>query len=471
MNVKRKAELQRKLALAPVPKPPAGLAERIKNDIPEYLRPDADRRRHSRTVAFNMRIAASVLIVISAVIGAIYLLTPEEQLIQMASKAQPPIAGKMEDKVAAATDQVEVEITQSMPVEQPAVQVAEAADTETFGYSTAVRRDQAPDVGLGRSVDEVQIAAAEPAPAPVPPPAPAPVAPPPSTTTMAADAAVAQSVVATEAAPQRAETRPAARITAAPSLIPEAYAAERKKEQRDDVFGISVDPDVFLRLKETLERSQRPQANAVNIEALINYFAGAPAKAPRRGIRLEAEGSPSPVGGGRQHGFLRFTIDTPETGSALPLGANATLTIEMNGKVVERADAVGDSPTLSPEAALLPKVSVTGLYELTLKPNLRASDRVATVRLTYNRPTDGKKQTIEKAVYARDFARTWTRASRRHRLASLGAVWGQSLKVAAPAPPEVARRAEELATQEPGDERAQELATAATASSKLTNGF
>ena len=469
MNTKRRAELQRKLSLAPVPKPPAGLAERIKNDIPEYLRPDTGRRRFSRMVSFNMRIAASVLIVISAVIGAIYLLTPEEQLMQMASKAQPPMTAKLEDTAAAATDQVEVEITQSTPVETAPVQIAEAtsADTGTFGYARVTREEAAATGGAAPAVIAERRAQDE--LAPVPPPAAAPV-PPPATTTLASEP-VEQKIAVTAEAPQIAESRPAARI-AAPSLVSEAFAAESDLGKRgDNVFGISVNPDVFHGIKETLERNQRPSATAVDIEAIINYFAGAPARPVSRGVRLEVEGSPSPVGGGGNRGFLRFTLDTAEADSRLPLGADATLTIDLNGKVVQRADAVGDSTALASEAALLHNTSVTGLYELTLRPNVRGSDRVATVRLNYTRTTDGKKLTLEKTVYARDFARTWTRASRRHRLASLGAVWGQSLKVAAPAPDEVVKRAEELATQEPDDERAQELATAATASSKLKNGF
>src|SRR5882672_426690 len=77
MNANRKADLQRKLTLAPVPKPPAGLAERIKTEIPKHLRFDAERERErlSASVAFNIRVAASILILISCAYLALQVLT------------------------------------------------------------------------------------------------------------------------------------------------------------------------------------------------------------------------------------------------------------------------------------------------------------------------------------------------------------------------------------------------------------
>jgi von Willebrand factor len=482
MNSKRKADLQRKLTLAPVARPPAGLADRIKNDIPEYLRPDADRRRLTRSVNFNLRVAASLLVLISAVAGTIYLLEPEEQLMQMAAKQEPRAESK--SAVGRVQDEVQVEITQAAPTSAPVVQVADVATTDSFA-AAAPRREAVAHArqegveegvsggivggvvggtvggmigGVASPVEERaypdQIASAEVAPAP---PAAA-VAPAP----------VPEPIPVTAEAPRVSAFDAMRKTAAAQTLVREAHAADLELGPRSNVFGISVDPAVFQQIRETLEKNERPGANLVNLEAIVNYFAGGAAKPPRQGVKLEVEGSPSPVGGAGQRGFLRFTIDTASRASDLPVAANAKLEVEFNGKLVEQATPVGDASVAGPESALLHNLSVTGLYELRLKPALRPSDRVATVRLTYTNVVDGKRKTIERNVYARDFTRLWTRASRRHRLASLGAVWGQSLKVASPAP-EVARRAEELATQEPGDERARELATAATASSKLVN--
>lgn len=468
MNSKRKADLQRKLSLATVPKPPAGLADRIKNDIPEYLRPEVDRARFGRSIAFNMRVAAAVLVMISAVAATVYLLEPQEQLSKMASSPAPS-AVRMADK--SATDEVQVEIRQEADASAPVVQVASAdvRNTAAPAAQQALRRDEPKRelesgveggivggvvggtaggvVGGTALYDAVEEVAPMPAAAPVAPPA---------------------TIVVTAEAP-KIETRAAARMSVG-SFAKEAQAADLDLGPRATVFGISVDPGVFHHIKETLEENKRPSASDVNVEAIINYFAGGPVRKVRKGVRLEVEGSPSPVGGIGQRGFLRFSVDTASAESPLPIASNAKLEIDLNGKVVDHASPVGDSAVIGPESALLQNLSVTGLYEIALRPNLRASDRVATIRLTYVDISDGKKKTLEKAVYAREFSKLWTRASRRHRLASLGAVWGQSLRSTSPAP-EVARRAEELATQDPRDSRAQELATAATASTKLNSGF
>jgi len=59
MTRNRKADLQRKLAMAPVAKPPAGLADRIKNDIPQRLGFEPERTQLRKSAMFNLRIAAS----------------------------------------------------------------------------------------------------------------------------------------------------------------------------------------------------------------------------------------------------------------------------------------------------------------------------------------------------------------------------------------------------------------------------
>jgi hypothetical protein len=81
MNANRKADLQRKLTLVPTPKPPSGLAERIKSDIPKQLRFDAEkeRQRLSRAVAFNLRVAAAVLVLISSSYLALQFMSRLEQ--------------------------------------------------------------------------------------------------------------------------------------------------------------------------------------------------------------------------------------------------------------------------------------------------------------------------------------------------------------------------------------------------------
>jgi hypothetical protein len=100
---------------------------------------------------------------------------------------------------------------------------------------------------------------------------------------------------------------------------------------------------------------------------------------------------------------------------------------------------------------------VTGLYEVELKPNIGRNTTIATIRLRYTSIDDGREKTRFVVVRGSDFARKWTLASRRHRLAALGAVWGESLKGSGDGS-HLAMKAEELATQSPNDARAKELA-------------
>ncbi|HKS25303.1 MAG TPA: hypothetical protein VJZ76_21080, partial [Thermoanaerobaculia bacterium] len=81
MSPNRKADLQRKLSMAPIPKPPAGLAERIKSDIPQNLLVDVrkERERLSRSITFNLRVAASILLLVGSAYLALHILSREER--------------------------------------------------------------------------------------------------------------------------------------------------------------------------------------------------------------------------------------------------------------------------------------------------------------------------------------------------------------------------------------------------------
>ena len=75
MTTKRKAELQRRLSMASVPKPPAGLADRLKSDIPDLLGTTRERERLSSSVAFNLRVAASIILLVSSAYLCVQLLS------------------------------------------------------------------------------------------------------------------------------------------------------------------------------------------------------------------------------------------------------------------------------------------------------------------------------------------------------------------------------------------------------------
>jgi hypothetical protein len=505
MTTKRKAELQRKLSLRSVPRPPDDLLERIKADIPNYLTVEAERQRFSRSIGFHLKIAASVLILVTSLLGVLFLFAPGE--VERAKSASPMAMqrGASADAAPQTVDTVQVEIAQETATTAgsaapamnaaPVMQLADA-DVAASGRLSAApaspRRELAfSDVGpdmmvnamttepaatgsveggvaggtaggviggvVGGTVRAPQSVVAEAAPPPAAAPEPplaAPVPPPPS-------------AGVEETARQRAAATTT--VTAsAPSIVSYAYASSFDLHPKS-VFGLSIDPEVFRRIKNTIERGGRVPPSSVNVEALVNYFAGAPERRVRSGVRMEVEGSPAPVEAEGNRGVVRVSIDTAavavmEGGSVPPIAKDAKLEIEFNPDAVSDFKAIGDNFTSTPESVLLHNLSVTGLYAVDLHAPLKARDVVATIRLHYRNVSDNKKQSIVRVLHGSDFAKQWTNSSRRHRLASLGALWGESLR-STQGGTAVARRAEELASDEPDSERARELAAVANASS------
>jgi hypothetical protein len=511
MNSKGRADLQRKLTLNAVPRPPAGLAERIKADIPKYLVAEAEPPRSSRNLGFSLRIAASFLIVITTLAVSVYLIAPGSQRksVETAAVRQPgpfaPAPRALQDRAAptvTGADEVHVEIAEQAPAaELPGVAATgnttrdkEEREAEMLlAQDLAAARDDKKNEGRvyapesdrasSEEVPSVAVAQAEPnaaggaprptegfaksAPAPQPAPAVADAmtqSRAPSRNRMEAPAP-ATAPVAPPPPPVAAE----AQINGpSVSLVPEARAAKMSFARKDVVFGISTSSAVFENIRATLARGDRPEPSAVNVDALVNYFAGTPPKRPKRGVRVEVEASPAPIESHGDHAVLRFTVDTADPndttgGSVPPVAANARVEVDINDTAVVRARKVGAPETPTTENALLYGTSVTALYDLELQPHLRSSDRIATVRLRYTDVTDGKEKTITREIFGRDLATTWERASRRHRLASLGALWAESLKAKQSGDPVIAEQAHTLSSQDPSDARAKDLANAVKA--------
>ena len=457
MNSKRRAELQRRLSMGAVPRPPAGLAERIKADIPKYLDAGPVPQRFAWGTA--MRVAATLVTLLTTALVTIELLQSREKSeVQQSARfekitpavlrygsQQPPAQTA---SMPPAETEVSLDIAQDFvapaPVAPPQEMRAEAANVTT-GQVTAT------EAAPMRLADGELGATAPAAPPPPPMVAPSAPAPAPARASVAERSSEADEQITVQAA--------------APSLVPQAYARSLQLEQRD-VFGISLDPDAFPTIRAAIESGTRPAPDRVDIEALVNYFAGA--QSSRRDVGLEVEVSPAPIAAEGDVALLRFTVDTarlvvPARASVPPVARDAHLHIDIDTNAVASFRRIGDSGTEESEEALLYNTSVTGLYELKLKPNLRSSQRIATVRLQYVSVTNGRKQTLTRVIRGGDLAETWDRASRRHRLAALGAVWSETLR-GPKGGVEIAQRAEELATQNPQDARARELAAAASLS-------
>src|SRR5258708_22633307 len=75
MTHNRKADLQRKLAMAAVATPPDDRAGCIKNEIPNDLRfaPESARKQVRQSAMFNLRIAASIVLLASSLYFALHL--------------------------------------------------------------------------------------------------------------------------------------------------------------------------------------------------------------------------------------------------------------------------------------------------------------------------------------------------------------------------------------------------------------
>ncbi|HEX6086599.1 MAG TPA: hypothetical protein VF266_18865 [Thermoanaerobaculia bacterium] len=436
-----------------VPRPPAGLAERIKADIPKYLEAETPRGRFSRSATVFMRIAASILLVVTTLaVTVVFVNAPREEKAASIAPGpfapapralpQPATASRAPEEVRfeVAEQDTAVELPPQIALATPPPPVAaqrreRAVETAPVSAESSVQHsDEESGVAAGGVAGAVgRVANAEP------------------------QATVAQDMVALESAP--APAAPPIVTEAAPAARALAAVESRKTVAAPEVFGISVDPQNFHRIRATLESGGRPAASAVDVEAIVNYFAGPPARRPRRGVALDVELSPAAIEAEGDHAVLRFSIDTPAANA--PAVANVRVEVVLNDKVVASHKRIGGPEPLPAESTLPNGTSVTGLYALVLRPNLNAAQLVATVRLRYT--LNGRATTITRHVHARDLPRTWQLASRRHRLASLGAVWGETLKGTA-ANFDIARRAAELATQDPKDAKARELAAAANAS-------
>lgn len=448
MTTKRKAELQRRLSMASVPKPPAGLADRIKSDIPDLLGTARERERLSSSIAFNLRVAASIILLISSAYLGMQLLSRADQR----NDAAAPPALRMAVKAAPA----KLQVSQEAPAPAPAVEAPKPQAPRRVAPPPERMREAA------RDVEEQPIVVAQAAPPP-----------PPRNEAISVTAEAPALAMSPAPAPEaKAETRVAGGASAdfIGAMVPSARAADVLQVAKDQVFGISVDKRAFPNVKGAIERGERP--NAVNVEALINYFAGPPdGRAPRE-VGLEVEASPAPVSAGSRAFIIRMTIDTarqelPPGASPLPVATDAELEIELDGNaVISHRRAGGGNELSGVESTLVKNLSVTAMFEVELRSNLQWRQPIATVRLRYRSVATGKERTITRIVHASEIARPWAEASRRHRLATLGAMWSETLKNA-PGATDVARRAEELANQEPKDAKARELAMLASASSRL----
>lgn len=490
-----------------VPRPPADLLARIKADIPEHLEAQPEPPRRAISMALYMRVAAMLILMFTTGLITLRVLQddPASTSVMHDRRVFPALeraAAKPASQAAAPVEAVHLEITEALPAPEALVAATTRPIVQTTARTTAQTTAQAappaaratdlreerdastdvasfadasgqvvPDTGAqNAAVGAVASRAASPADEAEVAPRVAAAAPPPPPATESfsiatATAAEPESITVTASAPavmsqptgiaSRNRTQQTALAAAPPHAVPAAPTR---------FFGISVDPDAFAFARAAVERGQLARNERIDLEAIVNYFAGPATKPPRSGVRLDVELSPAPLSVPGDRAYLRLSVDTPRTeNGSVPVAQNVDVRIELDDDAVSSWRRIGGDASILAEPLLRSNVAVTLLYELDLRAPLQASSKIAHVELKYRNVGDRKRESSEMTLRARDIVTQWSNASRRHRLATLGALWGEGL-VDHKSAPELAKKAQELAEQAPRDVRARELANAASAS-------
>jgi hypothetical protein len=415
MSPNRKADLQRKLVLAPVPKPPAGLAERIKREIPKQLAFDAEkeRRRFSQSVNFNLRVAASIILMISSVYLCIELLSRRVQENAAINRAEKILnTPEATSSVAPVTTAAASAPAKDEPnttgrfvyADKAPVAVVADAKKELDAESGKLRARDAnmqSNASYGGTRAEPLFVPGPAVTIPPPPPPPLPVA-------AVARAAAAEKVTVTAQAPVVQATSEGA----SSGFVREAKADDLALGAPTTLFGIDI--------------ADRQMAKDNSAETLVERYA-APASRPSRGVRLETEAAPSPADASKQ--LVRVSIDLPpaelqDRAAVPPIASDATLSIDFDELNVRSSRTIVGSISTS-ERVLLANTSATALYELVIDPSASHRAVIATVTLRYTLVKDGKAQTITRTIRRSDVAKSWERASKRMKAASLGATAGE----------------------------------------------
>ena len=384
MTRNRKADLQRKLAMAPVAKPPAGLADRIKSDIPQHLGFETERTQLRKSAMFNLRIAASIILLVSSLYLALRLVSPSERNTSpnMAAKetaAPPRVAASLPNtppepgsaRVQERTDLPalpRVPPPSSIAATPPPARIAEARHEEAIGMSGGAPSYVGAIQDVQPATESTAIANTAPAPA-------APAPPPPASAPVAEQAPV----VAAEGGSIARDRTLAKSSAAAPADSRDAAAPPSARN--------------FFAIQQAMSRGEAPRE--MDVYAIVQHFA-APERVPDD-LHLELEASATPLDASKW--LLRVSVDAPGKTSApidLSFGEALTAHRQLAGSVAPNQ---------------------TALYEIEFKPGAKPDQTIATVR----------------AGNARSSLRIadlhhWENASPRMKRASLAAAWARAPK-------------------------------------------
>ena len=431
MTHNRKAELQRKHGMAPLPTPPPGLAQRIKDEIPRDLLLNVEKERDGlrRSVTFDVRIAASILLLISAAFAGLHLLSRSQTTLTTSSRAKAGGTQVAERRTApsahaaplptAAADNEPRIFPSALP---PAPKLARRVKEEE-GAPALAGRIKAPEPEVWIAASRKTATSAESTGGSTAPTAEAMTvlkeAPlmPTETANAALDAVAKSPVQQGSTAPQMADKAapaPAMASAATPSRA-ERSTASKSLRRQDTQFGTQFGTRVasFAQAEESLRRGRKLDSSEAT--ALVEHFA-APTDRPANGLRLEAEAivlpsvEPDTL-------FLRVSVDGP---AGHQTAFDLRLSIEPSKDLTDPSKSSGthSSPLVQPE--FFSGTSMTRVSLLQLRSGIPTTGPVASVRLHY-RDGGGREQSLERRILPIDVTE-WKNASSRGQAAALTSV-------------------------------------------------
>jgi hypothetical protein len=391
MTRNRKAELQRKLTMAPVATPPSGLADRIKSEIPRF-EPERERTHLRQSVSFNLRIAASIILLTSSLYFAITLFSRARSNASAGAmkdeRMTAPIARPTIVALPVVPPQPGSGRVAQAPADQPVLPGAPPPRIATALSDNRLnekKREESTQMTTGSSsfVDSVErpaVAASEPVTIANAAPQPAPSA-------------------EREFAPERAEggtvsaKTMAAPLTAAAVPPPPPPAPFVAADEAAPTRARDAAPRNFVAIQESIANGETPRY--VDIAAIVHHFS-----APERAVsalHVELEASSAPLDATKW--LLRVSIDAPA--SPQP---QIILTF-------------GDALIAHRAISGAPAPNETALYEIEFNANASADQTIANVR------AGG----VERILRVADLHK-WNAATPRMKRASLAAAWGRTLQ-------------------------------------------
>ncbi len=407
--------VERLLTEPPVPRPPEGLAERIKAEIPDALEGGALPREDDPVVRMprhrHWRLAAAAVIVMAltaAVTWQLRRLGPDPRVFEHSSeltRRQTMPEPEVPPPARENTDETRRQI--APPVEQSSLDDSEAppnggkprpreATADAVGTGDHAVRSQAPerdkDVPQSRQREgnELLLEEQKPSKAVVPPvrdekkselrldpgevagrlsadavsaTSDAPVLAPPAT--------AKRGTVRVDFDPDQMPVPPSTGGTTEPNDQPygdvffRSYGVNPFIDTEDDplsTFGLEVDTGSYTVVRRYLRDGHLPPHEAVRVEEFLNVFDYGDAP-PRRGdFALAAEGAPSPFGEGQRYYLLRFGVTAREVAAEDRPNAVLVFVVDTSGSM-NRENRLG--------------IVKKALYELL--DQLRSDDRVGLV--------------------------------------------------------------------------------------------